>query len=212
MGGPQCSNPQWSPDGRTLLFNSRPAGAADLYLLQPDTGKLTQLTKDPTEENEARWSRDGRSIYFASDRTGRDEVWRMPAAGGAPAQITRQGGAAAIESGDGFVYYAKEATQSPSSIWRVPVNGGAEVHVVDGLSYSINFAVGERGLYFVAVGDTGDKPSVDFFDFATSKRSTLVRLDKPFWFGMALSPDGKSLLFSLVHSAGSNLMLVETFR
>ena len=211
MGGPQCSNPQWSPDGRTLLFNSRPAGAGDLYLLQPDTGKLTQLTKDPTEENEARWSRDGRSIYFASDRTGRDEVWRMPAAGGAPAQITRQGGAAAIESGDGFLYYAKDAT-SPSSIWRVPVNGGAEVHVVDGLSYSINFAVGERGLYFVAVGDTGDKPSVDFFDFATSKRSTLVRLDKPFWFGMTLSPDGKSLLFSLVHSAGSNLMLVETFR
>ena len=135
----------------------------------------------------------------------------MPAAGGAPVQITWQGGAAAVESGDGFLYYAKDPG-SPSSIWRVPVNGGAEVHVVDGLSYSINFAVGERGLYFVAVGDTGDKPSVDFFDFATGKRSTLVRLDKPFWFGMALSPDGKSLLFSLVNSAGSNLMLVETFR
>ena len=32
----------------------------------------------------------------------------MPAAGGAPAQITRQGGAAAVESADGFLYYAKE--------------------------------------------------------------------------------------------------------
>jgi Tol biopolymer transport system component len=211
MGGPQCSNPQWSPDGLTLLFSSRRAGAGDLYLLQPDTGKLTQLTKDPTEENEARWSRDGRWIYFTSNRTGRDEVWRMPAAGGAPAQITRQGGAAAVESGDGFLYYAKEST-SPSSIWRVPVNGGAEVHVVDGLSYSINFAVGERGLYFVAVGDTGDKPSVDFFDFATGKRSTLVRLDKPFWFGVTLSPDERSLVFSLVDSAGSNLMLVDRFQ
>ena len=31
----------------------------------------------------------------------------MPAAGGAPAQITRQGGTAAVESGDGFLYYAK---------------------------------------------------------------------------------------------------------
>ena len=37
----------------------------------------------------------------------------MPAAGGAPAQITRQGGIAAIESGDGFLYYAKDAA-SPS--------------------------------------------------------------------------------------------------
>jgi eukaryotic-like serine/threonine-protein kinase len=141
MGGPQCSNPQWSPDARTLLFSSRRAGAADIYLLQPDTGKLTQLTKDATEENEARWSRDGRWIYVGSNRTGRDEVWRMPAAGGAPTQITRQGGTAAVESGDGFLYYAKESG-SPSSIWRVPVNGGAEVHVADGLSYSINFAVG----------------------------------------------------------------------
>ena len=211
MGGPQCSNPQWSPDGRTILFNSRRAGSADLYLLQPDTGKLTRLTKHPTDEGEARWSRDGRWIYFGSNRTGRDEVWRMPAAGGAPTQITRQGGTAAIESGDGFLYYAKEA-RSPSSIWRVPVNGGAEVHVVDGLSYSINFAVGERGLYFVAVGDTGDKPSVDFFDFATGKRSTLVRLDKPFWFGMTLSPDERSLVFSLVDSAGSNVMLVDRFQ
>ena len=211
MGGPLCSNPQWSPDGRTLLFNSRRAGGGDLYLLQPDTGKLTQLTKDPTDESEARWSRDGRWIYFASNRTGRDEVWRMPAAGGAPAQITRQGGAAAVESGDGFLYYAKDA-RSPSSIWRVPVNGGAEVHVVDGLSYSINFAVGERGLYFVAVGDTGDKTSVDFFDFATGKRSTLVGLDKPFWFGMTLSPDERSLVFSLVDSAGSNVMLVDRFQ
>ena len=133
----------------------------------------------------------------------------MPATGGAPTQITWQGGAAAVESGDGFLYYAKDA-RSPSSIWRVPVNGrGAEVHVVDGLSYSLNFAVGERGLYFVAFGATGDKPSVDFFDFATSKRSTLVRLDKPFWFGMTLSPDERSLVFSLVDSAGSNVMLVD---
>ena len=211
MGGPLCSNPQWSPNGRTLLFNSRPAGAADLYLLQPDTGKLTQLTTDPTEEDEARWSRDGRWIYFASNRTGREEVWRMPAAGGAPAQITRQGGTAAIESGDGFLYYAKGGG-SPSSIWRVPVTGGAEVHVVDGLSYNINFAVGKRGLYFVAVADTGDKPSVDFFDFATGKRSTLARLDKPFWFGMTLSPDERSLVFPLVDSAGSNVMLVDRFQ
>ena len=211
MGGPQCSNPQWSPDGRTILFNSRGAGSADLYLLQPDTGKLTKLTNDPGEEAEARWSRDGRWIYFGSKRTGRDEVWRMPAAGGAPTQITRQGGAAAIESRDGFLYYSKDAA-SPSSIWRVPVDGGTEVRIVDGLSYSINFAVGERGLYFVAIGETGDKASVDFFDFATGQRSTYVRLDKRFWFGMTLSPDERSLVFPLVDSAGSNLMLVDRFR
>jgi len=36
-------------------------------------------------------------------------------------------------------------------------------------------------------------------------------MQRPWWHGMALSPDGK-LLFSLVNSAGSNLMLVDNFR
>ena len=211
MGGPQCSNPQWSPDGRTILFDSRRAGSADLYLLQPDTGKLTRLTDHPAYEGEARWSRDGRWIYFGSSRTGRDEVWRMPAAGGAASQITRQGGLAAIESHDSVLYYSKDGS-SPTSIWRVPVDGGAEVPVVDGLSYSLNFAVSARGLYFIAMNDTPDRPSVDFLDFSTRQRSTLLRLDKRFWFGMTLSPDERSLVFPLVDSAGSNLMLVDRFR
>lgn len=135
----------------------------------------------------------------------------MPAAGGAASQVTRQGGLAAIESRDGFLYYSKDGS-SPTSIWRVPVDGGAEVRVVDGLSYSLNFAMSARGLYFVALNDTPDRPSVDFFDFSTRQRSTLVRLDKRFWFGITLSTDERSLVFPLVDTAGSNLMLVDRFR
>jgi Tol biopolymer transport system component/DNA-binding winged helix-turn-helix (wHTH) protein len=207
IGGPQCSNPQWAPDGRSILFNSRRDGSADLYLIQPGVGTLTKLTNDPADEGEARWSRDGRWIYFGSNRTGRLEIWRMPAAGGPPTQITRQGGLAAIESRDGFLYYSKDAG-IPSSIWRVPVDGGAEVRIADGLSYSSNFVLGERGLYFLATGSHGDNASVDFVDLATGQRSTVVRLDKPFWVGMAMQPDERAIVFSLVDSAGSNLMFV----
>ena len=149
MNGPQCSNPQWSPDGQTILFNSRRERSADLYLLYPATGEVRRLTSnDREEELEARWSRDGEWIYFGSNRTGRFEVWKMPANGGSPAvQLTRGGGVAAIESPDRrFLYYAK-SPMSPTAIWRVPVSGGEETLVADGLSYSLNFAVGDRGLY-----------------------------------------------------------------
>ena len=135
----------------------------------------------------------------------------MPATGGAASQLTRHGGLSAIESRDGFLYYSKDAS-SPTSIWRVPLDGGAEVRVVDGLSYSLNFAVGARGLYFVALNATPERPSVDFFDFSTRQRSTLVRLDKAFWFGITLSPDERSLVFPLVDTSGSNLVLVDRFR
>ncbi len=42
-------------------------------------------------------------------------------------------------------------------------------------------------------------------------RGTLVRLEKRWWFGMALSPDERALLYSQVDDEGGNLMLVETF-
>jgi len=180
--------------------------------MRPDTGTLTRLTSHPAEEGEARWSRDGRWIYFGSNKTGRFEIWRMPGGGGPPFQVTRQGGLSAIESSDGFLYYAKDAG-TPSSIWRVPVNGGAEVLVAEGLSNSLNFAVGERGLYFVAVNETPNRTSIDLLDLRTRQRSTLVRLDQPYWHGgMTLALDEHSLVYAMVDSAGSNLMLVENFR
>ena len=173
---------------------------------------MTRITKDPSDEVEPRWSRDGHWIYFGSDRTGRSEIWKIPAEGGEAVRITRNGGATAIESPDGrWLYYAKDF-RSPSSIWRVPVGGGHETLVVDGLSYSLNFVVADRGLYFIAVGDAAEKTSLDFVDYSTGKRSTLLPLGKRFWYGTALSPDRRMMLYLIVDDLGSNLMVVEGFR
>ena len=50
---------------------------------------------------------------------------------------------------------------------------------------------------------------IDFLEFSTGKRSPIVKLDKPAWLGLALSPDEKYLLYSVVDSEKSNLMLVD---
>jgi Tol biopolymer transport system component len=210
MGGPNTSNSRWSPDGRTILFNSRRTGSSDLYLLDVATRAITRLTEDPTDEYEPRWSRNGRWIYFVSTRSGRSEVWRIPPGGGSAAavQVTRQGGAAAFESADGrWLYYAKEERQRPLSIWRVPIEGGEETKVVDFLSYNFNFAVTAKGIYLLAA--RGGASSIEFFDFATRKTTVLHKLDRPSFFGFALAPDERSLLFSKIDSHGSDLMVVE---
>ena len=77
----------------------------------------------------------------------------------------------------------------------MPINGGEEKLVVDGLSNPLNFVVGDRGLYFLAQGDAPQKTSVDYFEYATEKRTTLIRVGKRSWAGMALSPDQQSLLY-----------------
>jgi len=212
IGGAQTSNPRWSPDGRTILFDSGREGSADLYLLQLDTRELRRLTDDPGSDVMPRWSRDGRSIYFNSDRTGRYEIWRMPAAGGAPVQMTQHGGTAATESPDGrYLYYAK-GISSPTAIWRMPVGGGEETLVVEGSSFPQNFVVADRGIYFVAIGRRVDDTSIDFIEHSTGARTTIVKLGKLPWYGTALSPDQQSMLYTTIESIGSNLMLVEGFR
>jgi hypothetical protein len=135
----------------------------------------------------------------------------MLADGGEAVRITRNGGLAARESKDGrFLYYAKNSV-SPTSIWRVPVGGGEETPFLEGLSHQLNFVVADRGLYFVAVGNAPDKTSLDFFDFGTGRRSTLLGLGHRFWYGIALSPDQRTLLYSMVDVLGSNLMVVDGF-
>lgn len=212
MGGPSTVNPRWSPDGRKILFTSRPEGSSDLYVLDPSTGSWRRFTSHPANDVEPRWSRNGRWIYFGSNRTGRYEVWKMPAQGGAPVQLTKQGGLAAYESADGrWVYYSKSG-RSPDAIWKVAASGGEETPVTGGLSYSLNFVVADKGLYFMAERGAPDKTSIDFFDFGTAKVRTLLKVGKRWWYGMALAPDQRSLLYSVVDSADSNLMLVENFR
>jgi len=229
-GGALTSNPQWSLDGQMILFNSRREGSNDLYVLRVDTRELRRLTDDPADDEEPRWSRDGHWIYFGSNRTGRWEVWKMPAGGGAPVPVTKQGGRGPTESPDGgWLYYAK-GTASPFSIWRVPVWGGEETLVVEGLSDPENFVVASRGIYFLAVGQSPEQmsrvtgspwtwfgsrssdTSIDFVESGTGRRTTIVKVGKLWWYGAALAPDERTMLFATIDSMGSNLMLVNGFR
>ena len=58
-----------------------------------------------------------------------------------------------------------------------------------------------------------DKPSsIAYLDFATGKVTALYTLPKPADLGLAVSPDGRYILFAQQDFSGSDLMLVEHFR
>jgi serine/threonine protein kinase/Tol biopolymer transport system component len=213
IGGPYIANSQWSPvDDDRILFNSRLDGSSALYVLDLRTNTTQRLTHDGREYVEARWSRDGLWIYAGSASTGRPEVWRIPATGGTAVQWTNNGGIAASEGGDGFLYYARSA-QSPTSIWRRPVSGGPETPVVNGLSYSTNFAVGARGLFFVSRGESMYDTAVEYVEFGSLRRTRLASLGGRRWgYGVALSPDQQWFTYSVVQSMNSNLMVVDDVR
>jgi hypothetical protein len=63
-GGAYDIQPDWSPDGELIAFESRRGGPADVYLMRPDGTGLTRLTEHPARDAEPSWSPDGAKIAF----------------------------------------------------------------------------------------------------------------------------------------------------
>lgn len=103
----------------------------------------------------------------------------------------------------------------------MPLNGGEEVRVLDqpfGYQW-YNWALASGGIYFVNVAGP-EKQGIEFFDFATRKRTLIHVMDKsegiglalaPEGIGLALAPDGKSLLYAQPGSEDCQIMLVKNF-
>jgi dipeptidyl aminopeptidase/acylaminoacyl peptidase len=64
--GKKDRHPRWSPDGKSILFESNRSGDTQHWLIGLDGGEARQLTTISTEAGNALWSRDGKQIAFVS--------------------------------------------------------------------------------------------------------------------------------------------------
>jgi Tol biopolymer transport system component len=63
--------PDWSPDGKKILFTRKHDGNNfDIFTISPDGKELTQLTTMPTNDAHAVWSTDGKQIMWNSGEYG----------------------------------------------------------------------------------------------------------------------------------------------
>lgn len=120
-------HPYFSPDGRSLLFNStRGNGSLDVYRMDLQTRDLHRVTDSPMEETCARYAPDMRHIVLLQNDATSDDVVILDPATGTFSNLTRTPHVTdgwPMYSADGrWIYYSTMAT-GQHSIHRMHPDG-----------------------------------------------------------------------------------------
>jgi Tol biopolymer transport system component len=192
--------PRWSPDSKSIAFDSYELGKrASVFLIDPDGRNLREVISAAFDCVVPSWSHDGHSIYYSANHDGVWQVWKHNLDTGADKQLTRQGAFDALESTDGkTVYYTR--FYEPG-IWKVPAGGGAEtlvVHDLPQIGFWGHYAVTDDGIYFL---DYDGEPHsvINFYRFNTGKITPVLTLaERPARLqpSLSASADGKALYFT----------------
>jgi Tol biopolymer transport system component len=203
-----AGTPRWSQDSRYVAFDYRPKEHSEVYVTDVAGGAPRMVITHPGSDNFVpNFSRDGQWLYFASTHESEvAQIWKIPSSGGKAIKLTAHGGTAPVEGGDGFVYYSR--SMASDEVWKISPRGGKEILVMKGtgLTCWCGWALDPKGIYFVSA-----KHKLDFFDFASRKVQEIATLGEKAG-NPAISPDGKSVLYSQMDLLDETIMLVNNFR
>jgi Tol biopolymer transport system component len=211
LKGSIAAFPNWSPDGRRIAFHERFQGFGILFVLDLPTRRAQQLNYNAVGDVTPSWSHDGKWLYFASYRTGPPQVWKIAADGGGPMQLTKNGGRMPFESFDQTSIFF---TKYNDGLWRIPVSGGEEKQVFEDIvaGGGLEYTPAPTGIYFIRRTRAGSQEDLAFFSFATGQIRSLAEIRRPTGYGLTVSPDDRTVLYTQIDHASSDLMLVENFR
>ena len=80
----------WSPNGRSIAYDSWHGGNLDIYVMDVGTNEHRQLTFDGNKDRFPAWSPNGKWIAFVSERAGSGNIYRMDANGENMRQLTNK--------------------------------------------------------------------------------------------------------------------------
>jgi Tol biopolymer transport system component len=132
------SNPQYSPDGRKIAFQSNRSGNLEVWTCDSDGSNCLQLTSFKGPQCGApSWSPDGRWIALDSRAEGQPEVYVIAADGGTPRRMTNNpaNDQNPTWSQDFRWIYFNSDRSGQYEIWKMPKDGGEAVQMTHSGGY-----------------------------------------------------------------------------
>lgn len=137
-------DPDWSPDGSTIVFVRHPVGVPDLaeiYRMNADGTGLTPLTLQFGEERAPSWSPDGSRIVYMARRGGADfEIAVIDAAGVHEFLLTNNGlpdGTPSWSPDGQWIVFHRPDASGFNQLWTLHFAGGGEVPITTGPGFNV---------------------------------------------------------------------------
>lgn len=129
--------PEYSPDGKKIVFVSSRAGGYEIWVCESDGSKPRLLFNGgPYLTGTPRWSPDGKWVAFDSrtnspDTTGNPDIYIINSEGGKPRLITDDPSenVAPSWSRDGKWIYFGSSRTGRFEIWKTPATGGKAIQI-----------------------------------------------------------------------------------
>jgi len=215
--------PQYSPDGRKIVFQSNRSGDEDLWTCDADGYNCALLASlGKTVGGTPRWSPDSRRIAFDSRAEGQAEIYVIQADGGGRRRMTDNpaNDITPSWSRDGrWIYFASDRSGRYET-WKMPAAGGPAVQVTRGGGSPAFESADGKYLYFLKSLEAGPLfrmpaaggEAIQTVPYIAGPLSFEVTAKAVYFWYHDNSPDNPDAIQRLEFSSGKNSMVLTPSR
>jgi TolB protein len=204
-------DPNWSPDGSRIVYESLNDGNFEIYVMNADGSNQTRLTDNPAFDSRPAWSADGSQIYFQSTRDGNFEVYVMNADGSNQTRLTDNPAfdGATAPSPDGSTIAFTSDRDGNQEIYTMNPDGSGQTNLTNdpANNTAANWSPdGSRIVFTTVEGGQGDLfvMDADGSDQANLTNTPAVNESSPAW-----SPDGTQITYTAPVEVGINIFVMD---